>query len=371
MILEELRLINFRLHTNTKINFSDKINYIVGGNGQGKTSILEAIYYICTSKGLNQNNDSEAVNFNSNSFEIKGNFSDLTKNESRLFYSAENKKKVLYLDEKQVFRISEFIGKFPVVTITQADHEITAGSPAERRKFVDSVISQASNTYLKTLVDYNKILKNRAVLLNQIKEKGRKDFVGELDSWNDSLIKNGAYLIKNRNQFIEEFKIYLENAYNNILDEKEKPGIEYKTLCSSIEIEEIKNDFQKRLKEIKEEEIIRGVNLIGPHRDDYVFYINGLEIKKYGSQGQNKTFQVALRFGEFFYLKDKLGKTPVFLMDDVFGELDKQRSESISSFLNKTGQTFITMTDFTRFGDLYKSSEDKLIYVNKGEVSYA
>lgn len=369
MILEEIRLNSFRLHLDTKLNFSDKINYIVGGNGQGKTSILESIYYLCTTKGLSQGNDFDAVNFGKESFEVSGFFKDLTKNKCRIFYSAESKKKSLFIDDKQVFKFSEVIGKFPVVTITQTDHSLTGGSPADRRKFVDAVISQSSSTYLEYLVEYNKTLRNRSALLSEIKETRNKSLLSQLDSWTNSLINIGTEIIRSRIIFIEEFEQYLETAYQNILEGKELPKIEYKTVSNYIE--KIREELTEKFRQIKEEEIYRGTNLAGPHRDDFIFTINNLEVKKFGSQGQHKTFQVALRFGEFFYLKDKLGKTPIFLMDDVFGELDTYRSEKISGYLKKIGQAFITMTDFSRYSDIYRREEDLLINVTNGNISYA
>ena len=371
MILEEIRLKSFRLHQDSKINFSDKINYIVGGNGQGKTSILESIYYLCTTKGLTQNSDYDVVNFGNDHFEVNGFFKDLTRNKCRVFYSADTKKKSLFIDEKQVFKFSEVIGKFPVVTITQSDHSLTSGSPSDRRKFIDSVISQSSRTYLENLVEYNKTLRNRSALLSEIKETGSRSLLKQLDSWTNSLINLGSEIIKSRILFIREFEKYLGTAYQNILEGKEIPAIEYNAISNEADSEIIKTSLTEKFKEIRDEEIYRGTNLTGPHRDDFIFTINELEVKKFGSQGQNKTFQVALRFGEFFYLKDKLGKTPIFLMDDVFGELDTYRSEKISSYLKKIGQAFITMTDFSRYRDIYKSEDDLLINVTNGNISYA
>ena len=146
MILESLTLKNYRLHKSTDLQFSNKLNYILGGNGQGKTTLLEAIYSLCTTKNLNQANDSEAVNFEEKFFEVKGTFKELTEHNIRLFFDSDVNKKSYFLDNKQIYKASSVIGEFPLVTLTPSDHAITQGSPAERRKFVDSVISQASHT---------------------------------------------------------------------------------------------------------------------------------------------------------------------------------------------------------------------------------
>lgn len=370
MVLKELELVSFRLHKNTVLKFSDKLNYIVGGNGQGKTTILEAIYYLCTTKNLNQALDKEVVSFNKDNFEVKGLFKEKVENKVLLLFSKETNKKNTTLNEKSVYKASDLFGKFPVVTLIQLDHEITMGSPAERRKFVDSVISQSSETYLRTLIDYNKILKQRSQLLTEIRENYNHDLIIQLDSWTEMLVKNGSYLIKQRIDFCYEFKEYLKNAYEKIMGDKESPGIEYLFFNESIDVESIESRFLNSLKEERDNEVRRAANLIGPHRDDFLFTINGMELRKYGSQGQHKTFQIALRFGEFFFIKDKKGITPIFLMDDVFGELDTYRAQKISEYLREIGQAFITMTDFGRLEELYSGNGNSIIKVDNGSASY-
>ena len=175
MVLKQIELQNFRLHKNTSLEFSDKLNLIIGGNGQGKTTILEAIYYLCTTKNLNLASESDVVAFGENYFDAKGKFSDLTENNTRIFYDTLKNKKSFFLDDKQVTSSSNIIGKFPIVTLIQTDHAITQGAPSERRRFVDSVISQASHTYLELLLDYNKVLRQRSSLLSQIKETRDKN----------------------------------------------------------------------------------------------------------------------------------------------------------------------------------------------------
>ncbi len=370
MILINLKLTNFRLHRHTKIKFSNQLNYIVGGNGQGKTSLLEAIYYLCTSKNLNQAKDHEVVSFGESFFNIKGRFSDLINNDVEVIFSSSENKKVLNLDEKIIKRASNFIGKFPVVTLTPSDHTITMGAPADRRKFVDSVISQASNTYLKILIDYNKTLRQRSALLYQIRENKQTQMIEQLETWTESLLKLGSEIIKHRMKFIKTFSEYILESYRTIMNSVETPSIEYKFLSENNN-EDVYQKFKSELDKLREQEIIRAKNLVGPHRDDFVFKINDLDLRKFGSQGQHKTFQISLRFGEFFYLKDTLGKTPIFLMDDVFGELDAYRANKISEYMKKIGQAFITLTDFSNFEHLTKSDEDIIIKVNNGQVTYA
>ncbi len=370
MTLNYLELNNFRLHGHTKIDFSNQLNYIVGGNGQGKTSLLEAIYYLCTSKNLNQSKDQEVISFGESYFNIKGKFSDIVDNRVEVTYSGEDNKKSLSIDDKNIKRGSGLIGKFPVVTLTPVDHSITMGAPADRRKFVDSVISQASNTYLKILIDYNKTLRQRSALLYQMRENGAQDLLDQLETWTDSLVEQGLEIINHRKIFIETFSEYIVESYRMIMEGTETPTIEYQYLNGKNR-SNTKNDFIDELKKVSRLEISRAKNLVGPHRDEFLFKINDLDLRKYGSQGQHKTFQISLRFGEFYYLKDTIRKTPIFLMDDVFGELDANRANKISEYMKQIGQAFITLTDFSNFDYLSKGNEDRVINVNKGKVVYA
>jgi DNA replication and repair protein RecF len=363
MILESLNLKNFRLHNDSHFDFSPKLNFLVGGNGQGKTTVLEAIYLICTTKSFKSSPDSEILNFESNFFEVTSSIKSFANHNIRIFYSKEENKRVYFKDGKQLSRAADIIGKFPVVVLTPADLEITHGYPADRRKFVDSVISQASELYLNILLDYNKTLKQRASLLNKLKEFRSKILFDELEAWDEKLINSGTELIVMRRRFIEEFKEYLLESYSHIIpsSRQEVPEIHYASFSTSNE--NLKQYFLTEIKNNRENEIRRGSNLVGPHKDDFIFKINGNALRTYGSQGQHKTFQVALKFAQFFFLKNILKNTPFFLLDDVFGELDKERSIAISDYLKEVGQAFITLTDFSNYEFLKKDANDKTIFL--------
>jgi DNA replication and repair protein RecF len=346
------------------------LNYIIGGNGQGKTTILEAIYYLCTTKNLNQNSDYEAVSFGEKDFSLFGKFNDLTEYKTKIQFDAELNKKNFFINDKQVTRSASIIGKFPVVSLTPLDHAITQGSPADRRKFVDSVISQLSPAYLEILLEYNKVLRQRSALLYQIRERREKSLLNQLDAWTEILINNGTEIVKHRMTFAYEFNNFIKENYLKISDQNEIPSLEYNFYSSDTE-DEIRKNFTDKLTENYEDEIIRAQNLVGPHRDDFVFCLNQKEIKKYGSQGQHKTFQIALRFSQFFYMYQVTGKKPIFLMDDIFGDLDSQRVKKIGEYLKSIGQAFITLTDFNHNENIFKSANDKFIFVSRGKVSYA
>ena len=372
MNLLTIHLKNFRKHIDTYLKFSRKLNFIVGANGAGKTTILESIYYLCTNRNFNTRTDNEAVNFGQSSFEVEGSIMDLTENKIRVFYSQTENKKVYFKNGKKISRSVNIIGSFPIVTLTPSDLSITKGYPGDRRKFIDSILSQASETYLKNLLDYNKTIKQRATLLFLLRENYSNQLNEELDAWNEKLIQTGVYLLEKRQRFIKEFKVFFEESYLEIMEKKETPEIIYSFLNTGIDNQiKIEEKFRELLKKKREEEKRRAVNLVGPHRDDLIFKIDNVDLKKYGSQGQHKTFQIALRFAEFFYLKQLTGKTPLFLLDDVFGKLDSKRAKKISNYLRKVGQAFVTVTDLADFSFLDKSREDTIIKVKEGMFEYA
>lgn len=369
MILTAVQLKNFRCHKDISLNFSESLNYIVGGNGQGKTAILEAIYYLCTTKSHNTNSDSEVLKFGEDVFEISGQFKDLVNDVVRIIYSSGENKKSYLQNGKHKYRLSEIIGNYPIVLLTPADHSITFGYPNDRRKFIDSIYCQASSAYLGLLIDYNKTVRQRTSLLNSITEN-RNQNTSELDAWTQQLLETGLELIEYRKNFFGEIEPFVKHAYKEILNGEENPGLKYFFL-GGYNGENIRERFVELLEAKRDDELRRCACLVGPHKDDFVFDINGINLKTFGSQGQHKTFQVALRFAEFFYLKEKTGKSPIFLLDDVFGELDVARSVRISENLRKVGQTFITLTDFTNISYLSKQSTDTVIRLMNGKAIYA
>ncbi len=372
MNLLTLHLKNFRRHKETNLTFSNKLNFIVGANGAGKTTILESIYYLCTNKNFNTRTDSEAIHFGQDNFEVDGTIKELTESNIRVYYSLTENKKVYFRNGKKISRSVDIIGSYPIVTLTPSDLAITKGFPGDRRKLVDSILSQASATYLKNLLDYNRTLKQRSSLLFLLKENNSKRLIDELYAWNEKLIQGGLYLIEKRKQFIKNFKIFIEESYTEIMESKETPGVIYSFLESDEEnIKNTEKKFRDLLKIKEDEEKRRAANLVGPHRDDLIILVDNVDLKKYGSQGQHKTFQIALRFAEFFYLKQLTGKTPIFLLDDVFGKLDSKRAQKISNYLRKIGQAFITVTDLADFSFLDINNEDTIIKVNEGVVEYA
>jgi DNA replication and repair protein RecF len=370
MVLQSLQLKNYRIHADSFLTFSDGINFIVGENGQGKTTILEAIYSLCTTKNFKASSDQELMQFSATECEVTGTFQEYTSDIVRIYYSASESRRAFLVNGKQIYRPSEVIGKFPIVLLTPEDHQLTQGAPADRRKFVDAILSQSNPLYMETLLDYSKTLKHRSFLLNKLKEDFRSVSIEELEAWNAKMVTAGSSLIAYRKKFLILFNDYLLHAYSSILNDEELPLIEYQTTIANGEAD-LEENFFAQLAKRKDEEIRRGTNLVGPHRDDFIFSINGKALKVFGSQGQHKTFQVALRFAQFFYLKDILGRAPIFLLDDAFGELDAKRAAHISNYIRNVGQAFITATDLANLSFLLRSENDKVIEISSGQVSYA
>ncbi len=370
MILSSIHLKNFRKHTELSLNFSNKINYLIGNNGIGKTTVLEAIYYLSTTRGYKTKSDAELITFEEKQLAVEGVFTNQNEQNARIYYDKEGNGKNYFLNGKRLSRNIEIIGKFPTVLLTPEDHAITQGQPANRRRLVDSTISQANRLYLETLIDYNKTLRQRSFLLHKIKERRSKQLIDELDAWTTKLVESGIQLINHRKVFITEFNDYISSSYTDIIETKEKPKITYSYL-DDYNGENIRERFEELLKEKQEEEIRRTTNLVGPHREDYIFELNGYLLRYYGSQGQHKTFQIALKYSQYLYLKEKIGEEPIFLLDDVFGELDTSRAVKISNLLGHAGQTFITVTDFSNLNFISRNDNDSFIRMSEKETVYA
>jgi len=350
MKLQLIRLRNFRNYADTTLDCADGCNLFLGDNGQGKTNLLEAIAYLSLTKSVFGSNDTTVLSIGRDFFELEGRFqSDVgTQTSVRAAYSVAEEKSVM-LDGQRVERFSDVIGLFPIVTLFPEHHAITLGAPGDRRKFIDFVLSQASKSYLLDLMEYRRIVKQRNRIL-QDQRTTRGDSLSSLDAWDEGLISHGSRVVSARLEFLDSFRIDLRQAYLQLVEKPEVPDIRYvSTLSEHSELagngqakEKIESVFRVALRETRADEIRTGFTLVGPHRDELSFTLNGLEVRKYASQGQHKTFLIALKAAEFAYLKRQRNETPMMLLDDVFGELDDIRTGCLLRFLETVGQTFVT-----------------------------
>jgi len=373
MHLNNLRIKNFRNHKDSYFDFGSKTNLIVGENGQGKTNVIEAIGYICLTKSFYALNDKTVINCNSDLFEVEGEIknhkSDILK--VRVAYSDNQNEKVYTINKHRVAPLSSVIGKFPVVICAPEYGPVTMSGPSERRKFIDFVISQSDSKYFQNLIEYRRIIKNRNKILldSKIKNQNTKEL---LEPWNEQLIEKGTYLILSRKKFVSEFKDYIQSSYDRIVDKEERISIEYKPgIGQNINEDEdkIQENFRDQLYKSSTEELRICSTLVGPHRDELVFKINDLDLRKYASQGQHKTFLVSLKTAEYFYLKERCDETPILLLDDVFSELDEKRSWRLLEFIETLSQTFITATSLNIFSKhSLVDNNHKLFNIKDGSV---
>jgi len=346
--LQRIVLNNFRNHSSTLIDCSPSINLFLGNNGEGKTNILEGISYFCLAKSFYAASDSVVMKIGGPGFTATGKIlSDSgVEYEIKVEFDRALNQKTVTVNKTRIDKASALIGWFPVVVLSPEQSTITFGSPADRRRFIDFVLSQSSRIYLESLIDYRRILKQRNKILSEMQTTRSKNR-DAIEPWNESLIKVGSSIMKKREEFIEDFHGTMADAYALLSGVDERPGITY-----SPSFEYAKNDgdvvetsFKKALQNQCSDEQRIGYTLVGPHRDEFIFQINGLHAKNFASQGQHKTFLVALKLAEFFYLKNRGGETPVLLLDDILSELDECRCRRLLEAVANTGQVFITSTD--------------------------
>ena len=373
MFLKNIRLKNFRNHCDSYLEFGEKANVILGDNGEGKTNLLEAISYISLTKSFYASGDAVVVLIGSEIFEIEASILTDNKisNKVNIGYNEKTGEKVYNLNKKRIEPFSSIIGKFPLVFLSPDNSNITFGGPSERRKFLDIVISQSNLPYFEVLSEYRKVVRHRNKILGDLKIS--RSFSFELlEAWNEQLIKLGSKLIYKRNEFINEFKEYISTSYQDMVNTEEVPSIEYAPsfeLDVDISLESISEKFKSQLASKTNNEMRLGATLVGPHRDEVIFKLNDLDLRSFASQGQHKTFLVALKIGEFFYLKERCKEKPLFLLDDVFAELDEQRSKHLLNLIESLSQTFITSTNYEIFDKtLTYDGQNKKFFVRAGKV---
>ncbi len=361
MILENLRLKYFKNYSDCSFNFNPKFNFIFGDNGNGKTNILEAVSFLCYTKSFLQSSEQDCVKYGEERLEVTGEFLSPFRLKSKVLFLYDKlaAKKTVALNNELVSRQSSFFGKIPLVVLSPGDIRLTTGSPNERRRSFDILISQISRLYFDDLKNYNRALKQKNSLLkeNFVYKKYSLEKLREMvDMWNDELVQYGVKIVFKRIEIAKEFQKYLEENFKSIVGSAYIPLISYESeLLSSEDTDEEKlaDKFKSILTEKFPLEAKRGMSMAGPQRDNYAFAMkkNGdvFDLKSFASQGEHKTFLVALRLSEYIYLNDKLeggnSGEPILLLDDVFSELDDNRTEKICSLLPNFRQVFVTTTD--------------------------
>ena len=337
MRLGKLHLLNFKNYAEADVRFEGQIHCFLGRNGSGKTNLLEAIHYLSFTRGASSNPDAANIRQGSDLFLVRGEFEmDGKKREVTCTFGAEKKKKMAE-DGKEYTRFSEHIGKYPLVIVTPGDIELVWNSGEVRRKFVDTLLSQLDKEYLDKLMVYQTHLRQRNGLLRMYSESRAIDRE-LLATYDERLVDAANFLHARRREFVNQLVPRVEKHYSFLVNGAgELPGIQYE---SDLDTLDLKQELISRL----DRDVILGRTSVGIHRDDFRFTLQGQELRNYGSQGQQKSFLIALKLAEFDCLVKRNGFKPLLLLDDIFDKLDDERIVQLMKLVagGSFGQIFIT-----------------------------
>lgn len=335
MWLENLQLLNFKNYEEVNLNFPSRINVLVGKNGSGKTNLLDAIFYLSFTRSAFSPSDQYCILHEQASFMIKGGF--------RIGSSRNEVAAGVQTGSKKIFRegsydypkLSEHIGKYPVILIAPDDVDLVKDGSDARRKFFDSIISQLDSRYLEDLIQYNHVLKQRNSLLKMYFERGAVDWLA-VESFDDALVRFGQAIHQKRKAFVQEFIPVFRKFYRFIVNENEQTDLAYVSELND-------RDFVAGLHQSRQKDLALQRTSFGIHRDDYHFTLGNGDIKRLGSQGQQKSFVIALKLAQFEILKTHKGFKPILLLDDIFDKLDDFRIARLLELMGTDlGQLFIT-----------------------------
>lgn len=361
MYISELKIANFRNYDFLKLKLKKKINILIGNNGQGKTNLLESIYVLGITKSHRSFIDNNLIKKNTQKSIIKGTL--INENiKTNLEIEIENKKKILKIDNNIIKKNSDYISRMNIIIFYPEDLELIKGSPITRRRFLNLELSQLNSNYFLILNDYNKLLKMRNDYL-----KNNYIDINYLNILTDYLIEKAVIIFRMRKKIIDKLNQNIEKIYFDITN-LEKFNIKYKTCidldCTS---EEIKKRLKEKFNEVYEQEIKFKSTLVGPHRDDFEFYIDNLNLKNYGSQGQQRLAIIALKLGEIEIFRKYKESNPILLLDDVFSELDETKKNNLLKYISKDIQVIITTTDLNNISDeIVKKA--KIIKIDQGKI---
>lgn len=348
MILKSLSLLNYKNFDSKSFIFNDKINCIVGNNGIGKTNVLDAIYHLSFGKSYFNPVATQNIKHNEEFFVINGDYEKDDKNEKVAVSLKRGQKKVIKRNGKAYSKFSEHIGFLPLVIISPADRDLIIEGSDTRRKFIDSVISQSDKSYLNYLINYNKILAQRNALLKYfaLNHTFNKD---TLDVYNSQLTDFGTKVFTKRNAFLKEFIPIFKERYQAISGGNEAVDLLYNSHLFD-------NDLNTLLQENINKDKALQYTSVGIHKDDLHFNIETHPIKKFGSQGQQKSFLIALKLAQFDFIKAQSGVNPILLLDDIFDKLDENRVTQIIKLVDDEnfGQLFISDTHAERTENVVK-----------------
>lgn len=363
MILKRISILNYKNLEQVELDFSAKLNCFFGQNGMGKTNLLDAVYFLSFCKSAGNPIDSQNIRHEQDFFVIQGFFEASDKTPEEIYCGMKRRsKKQFKRNKKEYSRLSDHIGFIPLVMVSPADSELIAGGSDERRRFMDLVISQYDKEYLDALIRYNKALAQRNTLLKSDQPVEEELFL----VWEEMMAQAGEVVFRKREAFISEFIPIFQSFYSYISQDKEQVGLTYESHARNASLLEV-------LKESRTRDKIMGYSLRGIHKDELNMLLGDFPIKREGSQGQNKTYLVALKLAQFDFLKRTGNTVPLLLLDDIFDKLDASRVEQIVKLVagDNFGQIFITDTNREHLDRiLYKVGSDyKMFRVENGQIN--
>lgn len=364
MILKRISILNYKNLEQAELDFSPKMNCFIGQNGMGKTNLLDAVYYLSFCKSATNPIDSQNIRHEADFFVIQGFYETESGNAEEVYCGMKRRQKKMFKrNKKEYTRLSDHIGFIPLVMVSPADADLIAGGSEGRRRFMDVVISQYDKEYLDALIRYNKALVQRNTLLKAEQEPDEE----LMAVWEEMMATTGEVVYRKRSEFIAEFIPTFQSFYAHISQEKERVNLAYESHAMNGSLLNI-------IKESRQRDRIMGYSLKGIHKDDLVMQLGDFPIKREGSQGQNKTYLIALKLAQFDFLK-RTGSntTPLLLLDDIFDKLDASRVEQIVKLVagDSFGQIFITDTNREHLDKILRKTERnyKLFAVENGSVT--
>jgi len=358
-MLKSLNILNYRNIREASLEFSSKLNCFVGLNGQGKTNVLDAIYLLSFTKSAYTSQDSLNITHGEDMAMVQGVYDEFTISCGL----RRGVKKQFRKDKKDYPRLLDHIGLIPLVMVCPADHQLIEEGSDERRRFMDVVIGQRNRKYLDCLAQYNALLKQRNALLKQYADAATPpDDLLEVLEW--QMIEPAEYIFRARTEFFSEFEPYFAEVYKVISGSAETPALHY---ISQLQNRELREAYIKT----RQRDLILGWTSQGPHKDDLDMRLGEWPLKQVGSQGQQRTFVLAMKLAQALYLADTTGEAPILLLDDIFDRLDSERVERIVAMVQgeQFGQIFITDTDRQHLTDIIQPGPDaKIFHVENGQI---
>ncbi|MBN3524306.1 DNA replication/repair protein RecF [Paenibacillus apiarius] len=368
MFVKSVALKQYRNYEALEMDTSNRVNIFVGNNAQGKTNLLESIFVLALTKSHRTSRDKELIGWEAEQAQLKAAV-DRKYGTVQLELNISRQGKKAKLNGLEQKKLSGFIGALNVVMFAPEDLEIVKGAPGIRRRFLDMEIAQVQPSYLYHLQQYQKVLAQRNNLLKQMWSGPSAQANTMLEIFNEQLADNGVKVIKKRKQYLKKLQAWAEQIHAGITNEREALMVEYAPSFTVSDEDDavLFEQFMIKLTQMKDQEVRRGMTLVGPHRDDLAFFINGKEVQTYGSQGQQRTTALSLKLAEIELMHEEIGEYPVLLLDDVLSELDSFRQTQLIETFQSKVQTFITTTGIEGI-NTSKLQDANMFHVENGQV---